>query len=64
MNNLKTVSPGHGGTRSAFAKITYLYTLAFVPASHRACTCTCRPTGLGLINMWVAMPLDIIARCW
>jgi NNP family nitrate/nitrite transporter-like MFS transporter len=31
MNNLKTVSPATG-TRSAFAKITYLYTLAFVPA--------------------------------
>ena len=32
MNNLKTVSPDTGNPIVAFAKITYLYTLAFVPA--------------------------------
>jgi NNP family nitrate/nitrite transporter-like MFS transporter len=62
MNNLKTVSPATGGTRW--------------PRSPRSPGCTrwpsCRPifmlylylpapTGLGLLNMWVAMPLDIIS---
>ena len=32
MNNLKTVSPATGHPIVAFAKITYLYTLAFVPS--------------------------------
>ena len=46
MNNLKTISPATGNPVVAFAKITYLYTLAFVPidlhavpvpaAAHRA----------------------------
>ena len=40
MNNLKTVSPNIGGTMAAFLKITWLYTLSFVPPAS-ACTCTC-----------------------
>ena len=40
MNNLKTVSPNTGNPVVAFAKITYLYTLAFVPRSSCS-TCTC-----------------------
>jgi NNP family nitrate/nitrite transporter-like MFS transporter len=40
MNNLKTVSPDTGNPLVAFAKITWLYTLAFIP-SIWACTCTC-----------------------
>ena len=32
MNNLKPVSPDIGGTLMAFIKVTWLYTLAFVPA--------------------------------
>jgi NNP family nitrate/nitrite transporter-like MFS transporter len=60
MNNLKTVSPSARGTISSFAKITYLYTLAFVPAIAILYIYLPKPTGLGLINMWVAVPLDII----
>jgi NNP family nitrate/nitrite transporter-like MFS transporter len=60
MNNLKTVSPSARGTISSFAKITYLYTLAFVPAIAILYIYLPAPTGLGLINMWVAVPLDII----
>src|SRR5215831_4620444 len=59
MNNLLTVSPNIGGTIPAFLKITWLYTLAFVPAIFVLYLYLPQPTGLGLLNMWVAIPLDI-----
>ncbi|MBK7659329.1 MAG: MFS transporter [Betaproteobacteria bacterium] len=59
MNNLKTVSPDTGNPLVAFAKITYLYTLAFVPSILGLYLYLPKPTGLGLISMWVAIPLDI-----
>ncbi|MFP8836198.1 antiporter [Hydrogenophaga sp. XSHU_21] len=59
MNNLKTVSPAAGHPVTAFAKVTYLYTLAFVPAIFILWLYLPAPTGLGLLNMWVAIPLDI-----
>jgi NNP family nitrate/nitrite transporter-like MFS transporter len=61
MNNLKTVSPDTGNPIVAFAKITYLYTLAFVPAIFGLYLYLPAPTGLGLISMWVAIPLDIVS---
>ena len=61
MNNLKTVSPATGNPIVAFAKITYLYTLAFVPSILGLYLYLPKPTGLGLISMWVAIPLDIIS---
>ena len=60
MNNLKTVSPNTGSPLVAFAKITYLYTLAFVPAIFMLWLYLPKPTGLGVLSMWVAIPLDII----
>jgi MFS transporter, NNP family, nitrate/nitrite transporter len=60
MNNLTTVSPSIGGTIPAFLKITWLYTLAFVPAIFILYLYLPKPTGLGLLNMWVAIPLDVI----
>ena len=59
MNNLKTISPDAGHPLSAFAKITYLYTLAFLPSIFMLYLYLPAPTGLGLLNMWVAIPLDI-----
>lgn len=59
MNNLKTVSADTGNPLVAFAKVTYLYTLAFVPAILGLYLYLPAPTGLGLISMWVAIPLDI-----
>ena len=47
MNNLKTVSPDTGNPIVAFAKITYLYTLAFVPAILGLYLYLPAPTGLG-----------------
>jgi NNP family nitrate/nitrite transporter-like MFS transporter len=61
MNNLKTVSPNPGHPVVAFAKITYLYTLAFVPSILGLYLYLPKPTGLGLISMWVAIPLDIVS---
>ena len=61
MNNLKTVSPDTGSPIVAFAKIIYLYSLAFVPAIAILYLYLPAPTGLGLINMWVAVPLDVIS---
>jgi NNP family nitrate/nitrite transporter-like MFS transporter len=59
MNNLKTVSPDTGNPVVAFAKVTYLYTLAFIPAVFMLYLYLPAPTGLGILNMWVAIPLDI-----
>ena len=61
MNNLKTVSPETGNPVVAFAKITYLYSLAFIPSIGMLYLYLPAPTGLGLLYMWVAIPLDIIA---
>ena len=60
MNNLKTISPDSGNPIVAFAKITYLYTLAFLPSIFMLYLYLPAPTGLGLLNMWVAIPLDIV----
>ena len=59
MNNLKTVTPDSGHPLVAFAKITWLYTLAFIPSILGLYLYLSKPTGVGLINMWVAIPLDI-----
>ena len=59
MNNLGTVSPDRGHPLVAFARITYLYTLAFIPSILGLYLYLPKPTGLGLISMWVAIPLDI-----
>jgi len=61
MNNLKTVSPNTGGTLSAFMKIIWLYTLSFVPAGVGLYLYLPAPSGLGLLNMWLAMPLIIVS---
>ena len=61
MNNLLTVSPNIGGTIAAFLKITWLYTLSFVPAIVGLYLYLPAPTGLGLLNMWVAIALIIVS---
>jgi NNP family nitrate/nitrite transporter-like MFS transporter len=61
MSNLKTVSPATGNPLVAFAKIIYLYTLAFIPAMLGLYLYLPKPTGLGLISMWVAIPLDVVS---
>lgn len=61
MNNLKTVTPNAGNPVTAFLKITYLYSLAFIPTIGMLYLYLPAPTGLGLLSMWVAIPLDICA---
>ncbi len=61
MSNLKTVSPDAGHPLVAFARITWLYTLAFIPSIVGLYLYLPKPTGLGLISMWVAIPLDIVS---
>ena len=61
MNNLLTVSPNIGGTVAAFLKIIWLYTLSFVPAGIGLYLYLPPPSGLGLLNMWVVMPLIIVS---
>ena len=61
MNNLKTVSPSIGGTVPAFLKIIWLYTLSFVPAGLGLYLYLPKPTGLGVLNMWLAMPLIVVS---
>ena len=59
MDNLLPISPNIGGTLMAFLKVTWLYTLAFIPAGIGLYLYLPAPTGLGILNMWVVMPLII-----
>ncbi len=61
MNNLKTVSPDTGGPITAFLKIIWLYTLSFIPAGVGLYLYLPAPSGLGILNMWLAMPLIIVS---
>jgi len=60
MNNLLTVTPNVGSTIKAFAKVLWLYGLAFVTAAVGLYLYLPAPTGLGLLNMWVALPLIMV----
>jgi MFS transporter, NNP family, nitrate/nitrite transporter len=60
MDNLLPISPNIGGTLMAFLKVTWLYTLVFIPAFAGLYLYLPAPTGLGMINMWVVMPLIIV----
>jgi NNP family nitrate/nitrite transporter-like MFS transporter len=61
MNNLQTVSPDIGGTLRAFLKITWLYTLSFVPAVVGLYLYLPPPSGLGVLNMWLAVLFIIVS---
>lgn len=60
MNNLLTISPNIGSTAAAFGKILLLYGVAMITAAVGLYLYLPRPTGLGLLNMWIAMPLIIV----
>ncbi|MCX7239912.1 MAG: antiporter [Burkholderiales bacterium] len=61
MNNLLPLSPNYGGTLAAFGKIIYLWVLACMVGALGLYLYLPAPTGLGLLNMWVALPLTIVA---
>ncbi|MBI5938201.1 MAG: antiporter [Betaproteobacteria bacterium] len=60
MNNLLPISPNIGGTLAAFIKVLWLYGLAFATAGLGLYLYLPAPTGLGLLNMWVALPLIML----
>jgi NNP family nitrate/nitrite transporter-like MFS transporter len=62
MNNLLPISPSIGGTIPAFVKILWLYGLAMATAGVGLYLyLPPKAGGLGLLNMWVALPLIIVA---
>ncbi len=60
MNNLLPISPNIGGTLFAFVKVLWLYGLGFLAAVIGLYLYLPAPVGLGLLNMWVALPLIIV----
>jgi len=60
MNNLLPNSPNIGSTAAAFFKILLLYAVAMVTAAIGLWLYLPKPTGLGLLNMWIALPLIIV----
>jgi MFS transporter, NNP family, nitrate/nitrite transporter len=60
MNNLLPLSPNYGGTLAAFAKILYLWGLAFFVGGLGLYLYLPAPVGIGVLNMWVALPLIMI----
>lgn len=61
MNNLLPLSPNYGSTLAAFAKIFYLWGLAGVVGAVGLYFYLPAPTGAGMLNMWVALPLIMLA---
>ena len=61
MNNLLPLSPNYGGTLAAFAKIIFLWALSCLVGAVGLYLYLPAPTGLGLLNMWVVLPLIIVS---
>jgi NNP family nitrate/nitrite transporter-like MFS transporter len=60
MNNLTVVSPHIGSSAAALFKILFLYGIGLVTAAIGLYFYLPKPTGLGILNMWIAMPLIIV----
>ena len=61
MNNLLPLSPNYGGTLAGFAKILYLWGLTSIIGILGLYLYLPAPVGVGLLNMWVALPLIMLA---
>lgn len=61
MNNLLTITPEPGHPVAAFGKVIGLYLTGFVTAGVGLYLYLPPPTGLGVLNMWLAMALIIVA---
>ncbi|MCH8531508.1 MAG: antiporter [Saccharospirillum sp.] len=57
MNNLRTITPDPGSAISAFGKILGLYGIGFVAAAIGLYLFLPAPVGIGLLNMWITLPL-------
>ena len=62
MNNLLPLSPSYGGTLAAFGKILYLWAITSVVGLVGLYLYLPAPTGLGVLNMWVALPLIVVVN--
>ena len=60
MNNLRTITPDPGHPLVAFGKIIGLYGIGFIAAAVGLYLFLPRPVGLGVLNMWLALPLIIV----
>src|SRR5690606_35318797 len=61
MNNLLPITTNPGHTLAAFGKILGLYGVGFLTAAAGLFLYLPKPFGLGVLNMWLAMPLIMIA---
>ncbi|AGA33416.1 Nitrate/nitrite transporter [Thioalkalivibrio nitratireducens DSM 14787] len=61
MNNLRPITPEPGHAITAFGKILSLYLIGFLTAGVGLYLYLPPPTGLGILNMWIAMLLIIVA---
>jgi NNP family nitrate/nitrite transporter-like MFS transporter len=61
MNNLLTITPEPGHPIAAFGKVIGLYLTGFVTAGAGLYLYLPPPSGLGVLNMWVAIALIIVA---
>src|SRR5690606_17593794 len=61
MNDLLPITHNPGHTLAAFGKILGLYGVGFLTAAAGLYLYLPKPFGLGVLNMWLAMPLIMIA---
>ncbi|MDO9147149.1 MAG: antiporter [Hydrogenophaga sp.] len=61
LKNLIPVTPNLGSTFAAFFKILLLYTIGLLVTVGGLYLYLPAPTGLGLLNMWIAIPLIVVA---
>lgn len=61
MNNIRSVSPDADNALAAFGVVIGLYLIGFLTAGIGLYLYLPAPTGLGVLNMWVAMALIIAA---
>ena len=60
MNNLRVITPSLSSTLGAFVKVLWLYGLALLTSVLGLYLYLPAPSGLGLLNMWVALPLIMV----
>lgn len=61
MNNLRPITPEPGHPLAAFAKVAGLYLVGFLTAGIGLWLYLPAPTGLGVLNMWVALILICVS---
>lgn len=60
MNNIRAITPELGHPVSAFGKLLGLYVIGFITAAVGLYLFMPAPLGIGVLNMWLALPLVIV----